>query len=79
MSSSPSIMAAVPSQGPMFTPRAVFSGVELSVSCTNLKDLYYFSKSDPAVFLYEKKGQNWDKLGRSEVIENNLNPKVGFP
>ena len=76
MSFSPSIMAATPSQGPMFTPRAVFSGVELSVSCTNLKD---FSKSDPAVFLYEKKGQNWDKLGRSEVIENNLNPKVGFP
>ena len=31
------------------------------------------------MFLYEKKGQNWDKLGRSEVIENNLNPEVGFP
>ena len=53
-----------------------FSQVELSISCNRLKDLDHFSKSDPAVFLYEKKNSEWVKLGRTEVIENNLNPKV---
>lgn len=55
-----------------------FSQVELSISCSRLKDLDHFSKSDPAVFLYEKKGREWIKLGRTEVIENNLNPKVSW-
>lgn len=53
-----------------------FSQVELSISCNRLKDLDHFSKSDPAVFLYEKKLNEWIKLGRTEVIDNNLNPKV---
>ena len=55
-----------------------FSQVELSISCNRLKDLDHFSKSDPAVFLYEKKDHDWSKLGRTEVIENNLNPKVSY-
>ena len=54
----------------------IYSKVELSVECSNLKDLDTFSKSDPCVFLYEKKGKDWIKLGRTEVIDNNLNPKV---
>ena len=64
--------------GLAFSPKEVASKVELSISCTNLKDLDYFSKSDPAVFLYEKraKGQQWSYVGRTEVIDNNLNPKV---
>ena len=53
-----------------------FSQVELSISCNNLKDLDHFSKSDPAVFLYEKKNAEWIKVGRTEVVDNNLNPKV---
>ena len=53
-----------------------FSQVELSISCNRLKDLDHFSKSDPAAFLYERKGHEWIKLGRTEVIDNNLNPKV---
>ncbi|XP_019852495.1 PREDICTED: copine-9-like isoform X2 [Amphimedon queenslandica] len=53
----------------------VYSKVELSIECTNLKDLDTFSKSDPAVFLFQKKGREWIKLGRTELIENNLNPK----
>ena len=61
---------------PAFTPREAFSKVELSISCTNLKDLDHFSKSDPAVFVYEQRGQEWVKLARTEVIDNNLNPKV---
>ena len=54
----------------------LYSKVEISISCSNLKDLDHFSKSDPVVFLYEKKGKEWIRLGRTEVIDNNLNPKV---
>ena len=54
----------------------VASKVELSISCLNLKDLDKFSKSDPVVFLFEKRGQQWIKMGRTEVLNDNLNPKV---
>jgi hypothetical protein len=29
------------------------------------------------VFVYEARGKEWLKLGRTEVVDNNLNPKVG--
>lgn len=58
------------------SPLDAVSKVELSISCTNLKDMDVFSKSDPVVFLYEKRGKEWQKIGRTEVIDNNLNPKV---
>ena len=54
----------------------VSSKVELSISCSNLKDMDVFSKSDPVVFLYEQRGRELVKLGRTEVINDNLNPKV---
>ena len=57
-------------------PSDTSSKVELSISCSNLKNLDYFSKSDPVVFLYTKSQADWVKVGRTEVIENNLNPKV---
>ena len=51
--------------------------VKLSVSCSNLKNLDRFSKSDPVVFLYSRGREvEWTKVGRTEVIDNNLNPKV---
>lgn len=59
-----------------FSPSEAASKVELSISCSNLKDLDYFSRSDPCVFILEQQGRNWVKLGRTEVIDNNLNPKV---
>ncbi len=62
--------------GPSFAPRDTVSKVELSISCSSLKDLDHFSKSDPAVFLYEKRGREWIKVDRTEVIDNDLNPKV---
>lgn len=62
----------------VFAARDVSNKVELSISCSNLKDLDYFSKSDPCVFVYEKRGKQWGKLGATEVIDNNLNPKVGL-
>ena len=64
-------------QAVMFGGGEVFSKVEVSVSCKNLKDLDYFSKSDPCVYLFEQvPGKGWSKLGRTEVIDNNLNPRV---
>ncbi|KAL5473555.1 hypothetical protein EMCRGX_G028048 [Ephydatia muelleri] len=56
-------------------PSDTSSKVELSISCSNLKNLDYFSKSDPVVFLYIKRQNDWVKLGRTEVIDNDLNPK----
>ena len=53
------------------------SNVELSLSCSNLKDLDHFSKSDPVVFVFEKMGKDWTKIGRTEVIMDNLDPEVG--
>ena len=56
--------------------------VELSFSCTELLDMDVFSKSDPFIVLYQYTGQvvtsksGWLKLGRTEVIFDNLNPKV---
>ena len=61
---------------PTFGGSQAFSKVEVSVTCQNLKDLDYFSKSDPCVFLFEYMNRNWAKVGRTEVIDNNLNPKV---
>ena len=58
-------------------PSDTSSKVELSISCSNLKNLDYFSKSDPVVFLYTKVQADWVKVGRTEFIDNNLNPKVG--
>ena len=61
-----------------FTPLETVSKVEISVRCTNLKDLDVFSKSDPVVFLYERLSPSaaWNKLGKTEVVDNNLNPQV---
>ena len=51
--------------------------VELSVSCSKLKTLDHFSKSDPVVLLYCRGREvEWTKVGRTELIENNLDPKV---
>ncbi|XP_065898751.1 copine-9-like [Dysidea avara] len=54
--------------------------VELSLSCSKLLDLDTFSKSDPFVVLYKasqesQKKKGWIKLGRTEVIFDNLDPK----
>ena len=56
--------------------------VELSFSCTDLLDMDVFSKSDPFIVLYMNTGYTsqsnagWVKVGRTEVIYDNLNPKV---
>ncbi|XP_075259122.1 copine-8-like isoform X3 [Convolutriloba macropyga] len=52
------------------------SDVEISISCRNLKDADLFSKSDPmvVVFVQEFGKESWRELGRTERIDNNLNP-----
>ena len=53
--------------------------VELSISARNLLDLDIFSKSDPMCVVYtrdgSRAGQNWNEIGRTECIDNNLNPE----
>lgn len=52
--------------------------VELSISCTNLPDCDIITKSDPQVIVYllDITGKNkLSELGRTEVIQDNLNPR----
>ena len=54
------------------------SQVELKLSCENLPDLDYFSKSDPQIILLAKdnRTQKWKPTNQlTEVVMNNLNPK----
>ncbi|KAJ8374173.1 hypothetical protein SKAU_G00047530 [Synaphobranchus kaupii] len=50
--------------------------VEISVSCRNLLDMDTFSKSDPLCVLYTQGvgSQEWREYGRTEAIDNTLNP-----
>ncbi len=58
-----------PSQGPS-------NKIILSLSCRNLVDLDTFSLSDPEVHVYLKSGKQgkYALLGKTEMINNNLNP-----
>ncbi|XP_007253379.2 copine-9 [Astyanax mexicanus] len=50
--------------------------IEVTVSCRCLLDMDTFSKSDPVVVLYIQGigTKEWREFGRTEVIENTLNP-----
>lgn len=58
------------------TIRGPTSRLSVGVSCENLADRDLTSKSDPqcVLFIQQPSGQ-WDELGRTEVLENTLNPK----
>uniref|UniRef100_A0A3Q3R168 C2 domain-containing protein n=1 Tax=Monopterus albus TaxID=43700 RepID=A0A3Q3R168_MONAL len=50
--------------------------VELQISCDNLLDRDTFSKSDPLCVLFmSSSGSHWCEIGRTEKIQNCLNPK----
>jgi len=54
--------------------------IELFLSARNLKDLDVFSKSDPYVKILWKRDytqHHYAPLGRTETIQNNLNPNFG--
>ncbi|CAD8153532.1 unnamed protein product [Paramecium octaurelia] len=51
-----------------------YQQIEIFISGRQLKDLDYFSKSDPFVIVYIKTNNQWIKIGNTETISNNLNP-----
>ncbi|CAD8071975.1 unnamed protein product [Paramecium sonneborni] len=51
-----------------------YQQIEIFISGRQLKDLDYFSKSDPFVIVFIKNNNQWIKIGRTETIDNNLNP-----
>ena len=58
--------------------------VELSISCSSLPNLDFLSKSDPLCVIYTRAGGSnsskgdWIKHGMTEMIKDNLNPKVNY-
>uniref|UniRef100_A0A3Q3MLK0 Copine 3 n=1 Tax=Mastacembelus armatus TaxID=205130 RepID=A0A3Q3MLK0_9TELE len=55
---------------------AAADSVALSISCENLLDMDTFSKSDPLCVLHmSTSGSHWSEIGRTEKIQNSLNPK----
>ena len=48
--------------------------VTLYISGRNLKNLDVFSKSDPKCEVYEFVNNKWALVGKTETINNNLNP-----
>src|SRR5947209_9830209 len=64
-------------------PRYAHSQIELKISCKDLADLDYLSKSDPQVILLMKdaRTRKWKSTPyKTEVVTNDLNPKfvTGF-
>ena len=49
--------------------------IEIMVACTDLADLDIFSKTDPMCVLFLKKFGQWKELGRTEAVDETLNPK----
>lgn len=52
------------------------------MACRNIRDLDFFSKSDPYIQVSYRRDfncKNYAKLGRTETINNNLNPNFTKP
>ncbi|TRY74457.1 hypothetical protein TCAL_12492 [Tigriopus californicus] len=48
--------------------------LEISVACQNLANKDWTSKSDPFCVLYELSGSHWQEMGRTETIQDCLEP-----
>ena len=48
--------------------------VNLYIAGRNLRNLDTFSKSDPICRLFEKRQNQWVKIGQTESIKDSLNP-----
>ncbi|XP_078144387.1 copine-9-like isoform X1 [Centroberyx gerrardi] len=68
-------MASIGEFDPLNT-RVPATKIEVTVSCRSLLDVDTFSKSDPVVVLYLQAvgTKEWREFGRTEVIDNTLNP-----
>ena len=49
--------------------------VKLSFSCKDLPNMDVMSRSDPFCILYKMVNKRWQKIDRTEVIHDNLNPE----
>ncbi|XP_074646861.1 copine-3-like isoform X2 [Tubulanus polymorphus] len=59
---------------------ACVSKVELRIECHNLLNKDVSSKSDPCAVLYlQNKGKKWIEVGRTENIQNSLDPAFSKP
>ena len=58
-----------------FSSDLVFQ-IELLVSCTELAKVDTFSKTDPMCALFIKRFGQWKEYGRSEAVQDMINPKV---
>ena len=52
--------------------------VELLLHCTDLANLDTFTKTDPMCVVFIKQFGQWREYGRTEAVQESLNPKVGF-
>ena len=49
--------------------------VNLSFAGSNFPNLDTYTYTDGMVVLYQKQGQMWNKIGATEIVWDNLNPK----
>jgi len=80
MASAPPYQGNPPPYSPSFgdpTNAQPVSSVEISVSCRNLYDADFFSKSDPMVVMFTQAlgTKEWREFGRTEAIQNTLEPE----
>ena len=52
--------------------------VELLLHCTDLANLDTFTKTDPMCVVFIKQFGQWREYGRTEAVQESLNPKVRF-
>ena len=52
------------------------SKIEIFIRCSQLVNLDYLTKSDPLCVLYTKHEELWSECGRTEVINDTLDPQV---
>ena len=48
--------------------------IKCKIEGIKLKDLDFFTHSDPICIIEEKVGNEWKEVGRTEKLDNNLNP-----
>ena len=48
--------------------------ISLSFACENLPNLDTFTRTDGMLVFYRKTGTQWQRIGMTEVISDNLNP-----
>ncbi|KRX09762.1 C2 domain [Pseudocohnilembus persalinus] len=53
--------------------------MEIYVSCENLQNMDIISDSDPQVKLQKEKNGEWEDIGVTEIIPDNLDPKFATP